>query len=59
MTSNYLLKDNLNLFANLGFLKTKIKNWESRIDLEGRSQAHAPEHSYSIGGNLNLSLIHI
>jgi len=54
ITSNYLLRDDLYLFANLGFLKTKIKNWESRIDLEGRSQAHAPEHSYSIGGNLNL-----
>ena len=54
ITSNYFLRDDLYLFANLGFLKTKIKNWESRIDLEGRSQAHAPEHSYSIGGNLNL-----
>ena len=54
ITSNYLLTDNLYIYANLGFLKTKIKNWESRIDLEDRSQAHAPEHSYSIGGNLNL-----
>ena len=34
ITSNYLLRDDLYLFANLGFLKTKIKNWESRIDLE-------------------------
>ncbi len=54
ITSNYLVSDNLYIYANLGFLKTKIKNWESRIDLEDRSQAHAPEHSYSIGGNLNL-----
>ena len=54
ITSNYLVTDNLYIYANLGFLKTKIKNWESRIDLEGRSQAHAPDHSYSIGGNLNL-----
>ena len=54
ITSNYLLTDNLYIYANLGFLKTKIKNWESRIDLEDRSQAHAPERSYSIGGNLNL-----
>ena len=54
ITSNYLLTDNLYIYANLGFLKTKIKNWESRIDLEDRSQAHAPERSYSIGGNLNF-----
>ena len=54
ITSNYLVTDNLYIYANLGFLKTKIKNWESRIDLEDRSQAHAPEHSYSIGGNLML-----
>ena len=54
ITSNYLVTDNLYIYANLGFLKTKIKNWESRIDLEDRSQAHAPKHSYSIGGNLML-----
>ena len=54
ITSNYLLTDNLYIYANLGFLKTKIKNWESRIDLEDRSQAHAPERSCSIGGNLNF-----
>ena len=54
ITSNYLLTDNLYIYANLGFLKTKIKNWESRIDLEDRSQAHAPERSYSFGGKLNL-----
>ncbi|RZO26656.1 MAG: TonB-dependent receptor, partial [SAR86 cluster bacterium] len=33
ITSNYLVTDNLYIYANLGFLKTKIKNWESRIDL--------------------------
>ena len=54
ITSNYLLTDNLYIYANLGLLKTKIKNWESRIDLEDRSQAHAPERSYSFGGKLNL-----
>ena len=54
ITSSYLIANNLYVYANLGFLKTNIKNWESRIDLENRSQAHAPEHSYSIGGNLNL-----
>ena len=35
-------------------LKTKIKNWESRPDLQNRSQAHAPEHTYSIGTNIDL-----
>ena len=54
ISSNYFVNDNLNLFANLGFLKTKIKNWESRIDLQDRAQAHAPEKTYSVGMNLNL-----
>ncbi len=45
------LTDSLSLFANLGILKTEIKNWESRTDLEGRAQAHAPEKSFSLGMN--------
>ena len=36
-------------------LKTKIKNWESRIDLENRAQAHAPERTYSFGTNLDIN----
>lgn len=43
------LSESINIFANLGILKTKIKNWKSRPDLEGRAQAHAPERSYSMG----------
>ncbi|MDB3951980.1 TonB-dependent receptor [Gammaproteobacteria bacterium] len=39
----------LDVFFNLGLLKTEIKNWESRPDLEGRAQAHAPEKSYALG----------
>ena len=35
-------------------LKTKIKNWESRNDLENRAQAHAPERTYSLGANLEF-----
>ena len=54
ISSNYFVSDNLNLFANFGFLKTKIKNWESRIDLEDRAQAHAPEKTYSVGMNYDL-----
>ena len=42
------------MFANVGILKSKIKNWESRIDLENRSQAHAPEQTYSIGAYADL-----
>ena len=38
-------------FLNLGMLKTEIKNWQSRQDLEGRAQAHAPEKSYALGLN--------
>ena len=45
------LTNDFNIFANLGILKTEIKNWESRLDLEGRSQAHAPERSYAFGFN--------
>ena len=38
-------------FLNLGMLKTEIKNWQSRQDLEGRAQAHAPKRSYAFGLN--------
>ena len=43
----------LDIFFNLGLLKTEIKNWESRPDLEGRAQAHAPKKSYALGLNWN------
>ena len=45
--------NSLDVFFNLGLLKTEIKNWESRPDLEGRAQAHAPEKSYALGLNWN------
>ena len=54
VSSNFFINDQVSVFANLGFLKTKIKNWESRPDLQNRSQAHAPEHTYSIGTNIDL-----
>jgi iron complex outermembrane receptor protein len=47
------LSETLNLFVNLGFLETEIKNWKSRPDLEDRAQAHAPKRSYAIGFNWN------
>ena len=55
VSSEYFVRDNLNIFFNFGLLKTKIKNWESRIDLENRAQAHAPERTYSFGTNLDIN----
>ena len=45
------IRESLSAFLNLGMLKTEIKNWQSRQDLEGRAQAHAPEKSYALGLN--------
>ncbi|MDC1149007.1 TonB-dependent receptor [Gammaproteobacteria bacterium] len=47
------VSNSLDVFFNLGLLKTEIKNWESRPDLEGRAQAHAPKKSYALGLNWN------
>jgi len=47
--------DKLDVFADIGLLKTKIKNYSSRPDLEGRGQAHAPSFSFSAGLNLEIS----
>ena len=52
---DFQLSDNLDIFINFGLLKTQIKNWKSRPDLQGRAQAHAPEKSYAIGFNWNLT----
>jgi outer membrane receptor protein involved in Fe transport len=46
------LSENLDMFINFGLLKTEIKSWKSRPEIEGRAQAHAPEKSYAIGFNL-------
>ncbi|MDC0902104.1 TonB-dependent receptor [Gammaproteobacteria bacterium] len=45
------LNESLHYFARFGLLKTEINNWKSRLDLEGRAQAHAPEKSYALGLN--------
>ena len=45
------INESLDAFLNLGILKTEIKNWQSRKDLEGRAQAHAPARSYAMGLN--------
>ncbi|MDA9786053.1 TonB-dependent receptor [Gammaproteobacteria bacterium] len=49
------INESLSAFVNLGILKTEIKNWQSRQDLEGRAQAHAPERSYALGLNWALT----
>jgi outer membrane receptor protein involved in Fe transport len=43
------LTDEISLFAALGLLKTEIRHHQSRPELEGRRQAHAPAKSYSFG----------
>ena len=53
--SNFLLKERILIYLNLGILKTQINNWESREDLENRSQAHAPERTFSAGINFDMS----
>ena len=45
------LSDDLDIFVNLGLLNTEIKSWESRPEIQGREQAHAPSNSYSFGLN--------
>ena len=45
------LTDDLYFFSALGFLRTKIINYESRPELEGRAQAHAPKRTYALGLN--------
>ena len=47
--------DSFNMFFDLGLLKTKIKNYASRPDLEGREQAHAPSYSFSTGISWKIS----
>ena len=47
--------DSFNVFFDLGLLKTKIKNYASRPDLEGREQAHAPSYSFSTGISWKIS----
>jgi len=48
---NAALTDYLNIFSFVGFLRTKINRYESRPELEGRDQAHAPRRTYAIGLN--------
>ena len=49
------ISDTLNAYLNLGLLKTEIRNYSSRPDLEGREQAHAPSYSFSVGLGWEIS----
>jgi iron complex outermembrane receptor protein len=57
---NYMLSDNVDTFANIGYLKTKI-NGISRRDgdvietINGREQAHAPSYHINAGLNWRVS----
>ncbi|MBT8130917.1 MAG: TonB-dependent receptor, partial [Gammaproteobacteria bacterium] len=50
----YATTQNLDLYANLGFLKTEIEDVAAG-PLDGRDQAHAPRYSYALGGRFNFS----
>jgi outer membrane receptor protein involved in Fe transport len=55
VTMDMKLSESFDIFTKFGLLKTEIKKWKSRLDLEGRAQAHAPEKSFVIGMNWALS----
>ncbi|MEP0356886.1 TonB-dependent receptor plug domain-containing protein [Paraglaciecola sp.] len=54
---NYTLSDNLNAFANIGYLKTEISNItrQDGSNIDGRAQAHAPNYHINTGVNWQLS----
>ncbi len=59
----YLVNPSLSLFASLGLLETEYKDYDSfehvdadldsgtAFSLDGRDQAHAPNYTYSLGGD--------
>ena len=49
------ISDTVNMFLNLGILETEIRKYQSRPDLEGREQAHAPNYSFSAGLSWEIS----
>ena len=50
---NWLPRDDLTLFANLGLLKTEFDEFidVEGNDLSGRDQAQAPRYQYAVGGH--------
>ena len=49
------ISDTVSMFLNLGILETEIRKYQSRPDLEGREQAHAPDYSFSAGLSWEIS----
>lgn len=52
------LNEQIQLFANIGWLDTEIDNFVVNVDAElvdksGREQAHAPNYQFNIGGQFN------
>ncbi len=52
----WLVTEDLNLYANLGLLETEFEDYLTAdgLDLSGREQAHAPAYQYAVGGSYNL-----
>lgn len=55
--TSYQLNDNFELFANVGYLRTKIKDYVvstkyyGEFDMNNRAMAHAPKYQFSTGLN--------
>lgn len=52
--TNYQLNTNVELVANVGYLRTKIKDYvvlTNDLDMNNRAMAHAPKYQFSIGAN--------
>lgn len=53
--TTYLMNDNIELYYNVGYLKTKIKDYVSPIkasaglDMHNRQMAHAPKYTFNVG----------
>ena len=55
---DWLATQELQLWANLGWLDTEFDDYVNVFgeDLSGRSQSHAPEYQYSVGGRYDFSM---
>ena len=55
--TSYQATENLELFANLGYLRTKIKDYVvstkyyGDFNMHNRAMAHAPKYQFSVGAN--------
>ena len=55
LSLNSEISDTISMFLYLGILETEISQYQSRPDLEGREQAHAPDYSFSAGLSWDIS----